>query len=77
MKFIYRGEFSKGLDSITNMAVTFNGREPSEVTEAPAINWFNGHPDYEAVIEPVDDPEPVATYVKLKAKPAKKAKSGG
>lgn len=70
MKFIYRGEFSKGLDALTVMAVTFTGREPSEVRDIAAINWFNGHPEYEALPEPVYDPEPVATY--KKAKPAKK-----
>ena len=71
MKFIYRGEFSKGLDTQTIMAVTFHGREPSEVTDAPAVKWFTEHPEYEAVPEPVDEgPEPVATY--KKAAPAKK-----
>lgn len=73
MKFIYRGEFSKGLDTQTIMAVTFAGREPSEVTDAPAIKWFAEHPEYEAVPEPVDDPEPVATY-KKKVPAKKKAK---
>ncbi len=73
MKFIYRGEYSKGLDTLTVMAVTFTGREPSEVTEAPSINWFNGHPEYEDVTEPAPEaPEPVATYVKTVLKAAKK-----
>lgn len=73
-KFIYRGEFSKGLDTQTIMSVTFTGREPCEVTDEPAIKWFSEHPEYEAVPEPpADDPEPVRTYQKAKAKkPAKK-----
>ncbi len=74
MKFIYRGEYSKGLDTLTVMAVTFTGREPSEVTDVAAINWFKGHPEYEAQPEPVvDEPEPVAAYVEAKAakKPTK------
>lgn len=76
MQFIYRGEFSKGLDCQTTMSVTFNGREPSDVTDAPAINWFNGHPDYEAVV-PVPEPEaPVTRRIMAAApspkKPAKK-----
>ena len=74
MKFIYRGEYSKGLDSQTVMAVTFTGREPSEVTEAPAIKWFSEHPEYEGIPDAVDDPEPVATYRKAAPKKARKAK---
>lgn len=57
MQFIFRGAFSKGLDSQTSMGVTFRGREPSEVTDAPAIAWLDGHPDYERVPEPpVEEP---------------------
>jgi hypothetical protein len=51
MQFIFRGEFSKGLDTQTVMGVTFRGREPSEVTDAPAISWLEGHPVYERVAE--------------------------
>lgn len=53
MKFIYRGTFSKGMDTEEQFGVTFKGREPSEVCEAPAINWMLGHPDYEAQPEVV------------------------
>jgi len=74
MQFIYRGEFSKGLNTQTVMSVTFTGREPSEVTDEPAIRWFQGHPEYEDVTPPPPaDPEPVATYVKAKPKKSKKA----
>jgi hypothetical protein len=55
MRFIYRGEFSKNMSEQTAMRVTFRGREPSEVTDAAAINWMTGHPDYEMV---ADAPEP-------------------
>ncbi len=58
MKFIYRGEFSKGLDTQEAMGVTFTGREPSEVREEPAINWMLGHHEYEAQPEPVAEEEP-------------------
>lgn len=51
MQFIFRGQFSKGLDTQTSMGVTFRGREPSEVTDAPAIAWLDGHPEYERVPE--------------------------
>lgn len=64
MKFIYRGVFSKGLDTEEQFGIVFKGREPSEVREIPAINWMLGHPDYEPQEESVDD----------KPKPAKKAR---
>jgi hypothetical protein len=51
MRYVFYGEFSKGLDSITTMGVTFVGREPSEVSDAAAANWFDGHPDYVRVAE--------------------------
>jgi hypothetical protein len=63
MKYMFRGEFSKGLNSVTNMGVTFEGREPSEVRDAAAINWFEGHHDYVAVPD-----ELVAAPKKAKAK---------
>lgn len=56
MQYIYRGEFSKGLNSITNMGVTFEGREPAEVRDAAACNWFDGHPDYVQVVEADEAP---------------------
>lgn len=48
MKFIYRGEFSKGLNTQEAMGVVFTDREPSDVREEPAINWMLSHPEYEA-----------------------------
>lgn len=76
MQFIFRGQFSKGLETQTSMGVTFRGREPSEVTDAPAIAWLNGHPDYERVPEPVAEepkrPRIVTTKPAPKKKPAKK-----
>ncbi len=79
MQFIFRGEFSKGLDTQTAMGVTFRGREPSEVTEAPAIDWLDGHPDYERVPEVQDEaprvpnlrPWPGTTPKKPASKPRK------
>lgn len=71
MKFIYRGVFSKGLDTEEQFGVVFKGREPSEVREVPAINWMLGHPDFEAQADEVVEPEPV---VEDKPKPAKKAR---
>jgi hypothetical protein len=60
------------------MAVTFEGREPVEVTDAPAVNWFDGHPEYERVAE---EPAPEAPRRKIMAakhietpKPKKAAK---
>ncbi|MBK6414099.1 hypothetical protein [Sphingopyxis sp.] len=70
MKFIYRGVFSKGLDTEEQFGVTFKGREPSEVAEAPAINWMLAHPDY----EPQADEVEAVAVVEDKPKPAKKAR---
>jgi hypothetical protein len=70
-QFIFRGEFSKGLNTNTVMAVTFEGREPVEVTDAAAVNWFNGHPDYARVAEePVAEP-PVRRILSGTPKPMK------
>lgn len=75
MRFIYRGEFSKGLDSQTSMGVTFRGREPSDVTDVPAINWLSGHPDYELVPEPaVEEPVRPRIIGGTPKKPAKKTR---
>lgn len=68
MKFIYRGVFSKGLDTQEQFGVVFKGREPSEVREQPAINWMLGHPDYEA------QPEEVEVVEEESPKKARKAK---
>lgn len=53
MKFIYRGEFSKGLNTQEAMGVVFTDREPSDVREVPAINWMLSHPEYEMQAEEV------------------------
>lgn len=66
-QFIFRGQFSKGLDTQTSMGVTFVGREPSGVTDGPAINWLRGHPDYEEV------PEPASAKPERQIKPERKA----
>jgi hypothetical protein len=73
MQFIYRGEFSKGLDTQTSMGVIFRGREPSEVTDVCAISWLKGHPEYEQVEEPAveEEPKKKAPVKKPKAKAKK------
>ncbi len=55
MEYYYRGAFSRGLDSIVSMGVTFNGREPSEVRDEAAARWFDGHPDYVRVPDEPDN----------------------
>ncbi len=78
MKFIYRGVFSKGLDTEEQFGITFKGREPSEVVEAPAINWMLAHPDYEPQPLFTANEAPVEVDVAFepaaKPKPAKKAR---
>lgn len=74
MRFIYRGVFSKGLDTQTSMSVTFHGREPVDVTDVAAISWLEGHPEYErvadeVVTEPTNEPKkPAKKPAKAKAK---------
>jgi hypothetical protein len=73
MQFIFRGQFSKGLNEQTSMGVTFRGREPSEVTDVPAIAWLEGHPEYERVPEPaVEEPRRPRIMAQVPKKPAKK-----
>jgi len=64
MQYVFRGRFSKGLNTITALRVTFEGREPSEVTDLAAMNWFDGHPDYERVAE---EPAPERPVVRVYA----------
>lgn len=51
MKFQYRGNYSRGENSVTLFGVTFEGDKPAEVTETPAIKWFAEHPDFAEVEE--------------------------
>jgi hypothetical protein len=71
MRYVFRGRFSKGLDAITIMDVTFEGREPSEVRDAAAASWFDGHPDYVRVAE---EPEPEKPRPRIVAGTPKAAK---
>jgi hypothetical protein len=72
MKFIYRGTFSKGLDTEEQFGVTFKGRKPSEVTEVAAVSWMLGHPDYEAQAEVVEAIEATEAAPVKKARKVKK-----
>ena len=71
MKFIYRGAFSAGRDTLVAMGVGFRGREPSEATDPAAIAWFSGNPEFEEFEE--EAAEPVAAPPK-KARRKRKAK---
>ena len=73
-KFIFRGQFSKGLNTQTIMSVTFEGREPVEVTDVPAVNWFDGHPEYERVAEEPEPEAPPARIMAVTLKPKNAAK---
>lgn len=68
MKFIYRGEFSKGLNTQEAMGVVFTDREPSDVREEPAINWMLSHPEYEAQPEVEEETSEDAPKKTRKAK---------
>ncbi len=68
MTFKNHGPFSHASNVQEAMGIVFEGREPSEVRDQAAINWLNGHPDYEAV---ADEPEMADEQPIKKAKKAK------
>jgi hypothetical protein len=51
----FNGTYTGGRTSITLCGVTFEGRTPSEVTDAEGIRRLSNHPEFEAVVE---DSEP-------------------
>lgn len=53
MRFRFTGIYTHGRDSLTLCGVTFNGREPADVTDDETIRCLSGHPEFEAV-NPLD-----------------------
>jgi hypothetical protein len=53
MRLRFTGTYTGGHTSITLCGVTFDGREPSEVTDAESIRRLSGHPEFETV-HPLD-----------------------
>lgn len=68
MLFKFIGTYSNGRTFMRSCGVTFNGREPSDVTDADGIRRLSGHPEFEAV---ADSPQVIAEP-KRRGRPPKK-----
>lgn len=49
MLFRFKGDYTGGRASITLFGVTFDGREPADVTDADGIRRLSNHPEFEQV----------------------------
>lgn len=49
MLFCFTGTYTGGRTSITLFGVTFEGREPVDVTDPDGIRRLSNHPEFEAV----------------------------
>ena len=63
MRLRFTGTYTGKRTSITICGVTFEGREPSEVTGEEALRRLSNHPEFEAVpdivaqhLGPIDEP---------------------
>lgn len=57
MLFRFNGDYTGKRSSITLFGVTFEGREPADVTDADGIRRLSNHPEFEAVTKPVTEIE--------------------
>ena len=57
MLFRFKGDYTGKRTSITLFGVTFEGREPADVTDADGIRRLSNHPEFEQVTKAVT-PEP-------------------
>lgn len=53
MLFRFKGDYTGKRTSITLFGVTFEGREPADVTDADGIRRLSTHPEFEAVTKAV------------------------
>jgi hypothetical protein len=53
MLFKFTGKYTGGRESITVFGVTFQGREPADVTDEDGIRRLSGHPEFERVTKAV------------------------
>lgn len=49
MLFRFKGDYTGKRTSITLFGVTFEGREPADVTNADGIRRLSNHPEFEPV----------------------------
>ena len=58
MLFRFKGDYTGKRTSITLFGVTFEGREPADVTDEDGIRRLSNHPEFEQVTKAVTpDPE--------------------
>lgn len=53
MLFRFKGDYTGKRTSITLFGVTFEGREPADVTDADGIRRLSTHPEFERVTKTV------------------------
>ncbi len=53
MLFRFKGDYTGKRTSITLFGVTFEGREPADVTDADGIRRLSNHPEFEQVTKAV------------------------
>lgn len=53
MLFRFKGDYTGKRTSITLFGVTFEGREPADVTDEDGIRRLSNHPEFEAVSKAV------------------------
>lgn len=67
MLFRFKGDYTGKRTSITLFGVTFEGREPADVTDADGIRRLTTHPEFEQVTKaaavPVVVPEALGTAI--------------
>lgn len=72
MLFRFKGDYTGKRTSITLFGVTFEGREPREVTDADGIRRLSNHPEFERVtkaVAPVAVEAPVEPVAKPRGRP--------
>jgi len=49
MRFRFTGQYTNGHTSINMSGFIFEGREPSDITDAEAIRRLSGNPEFETI----------------------------
>lgn len=73
MLFRFKGDYTGKRTSITLFGVTFEGREPADVTDADGIRRLSNHPEFEQVTKAVT-PEVVELEDSIPEAPKKRGR---
>ena len=73
MFFRFTGDYTGKRTSITLFGVTFEGREPADVTDADGIRRLSNHPEFEQVTKAVT-PEVVELEDSIPEAPKKRGR---